>query len=133
MMDGKDVLDTLLSVSDESPSPVELTFTDRHSVLRGSIESESGRPVSTDVIVVFPADRALRRAGSRRVRTARATTDGTYAIYDLPGGDYLVAAVMDFDPDAVFAPTFFDEVLGRAVMVRIGDGEQSVRNLRISR
>jgi len=80
---------------------------------------------------VFPANRALWRPDSRRVRSARSGTDGRWIVRGLPPGEYLVAALTDLDPDELRDAAFLETLLAASVKVSLGDGEQKVQDLRI--
>jgi hypothetical protein len=86
-----------------------------------------------------PADTALWRADSRRVRTTRPATDGTFTFDDLVPGDYLLAALTDFDPadlrsDAgVVDPAFAQQFAASSIKVSVGDGEQKRQDVRVGR
>jgi hypothetical protein len=132
MVEDHDVLDLPFTVAPDAsviPSAV-ITLTDRHTSLAGSIRSGPARPASDYVIVLFPADSELRRA-ARRVKTARADTDGRYRFADLPGGDYLIAALADFLPEDLDDPTFLDSLVPSALKVSLTEGQDKTQDLRI--
>ncbi len=133
MMGGSDLLDTPFDVpADSTPlPPAVITFTDRHSSLSGTIEAPAAQAASLYSIVVFAADKAQWRPGSRRVKVARAGTDAKFLIKDLPAGDYFMAAVSDFEPDDLRDPAFFEQLAPKAIRITLGDGEQKIQNLRI--
>jgi hypothetical protein len=133
MMAGKDVLDAPFDVPADSTAlpPAVITFTDRHTSLSGTIQTPAAQTPSLYSIVVFAADRALWRPGSRRVQVARAGSDARFLIKDLPPGDYFIAALMDVEPDDLLDPAFFAQLAPGAVRITLGDGEQKIQNLRI--
>ena len=65
------------------------------------------------------------------MQVARAGTDAKFLIKDLPPGDYLIAALSDFEPDDLLDPAFFEQLTPNAIRVTLGDGEQKIQNLRI--
>jgi hypothetical protein len=83
-------------------------------------------------VIAFPSDPALWRAGSRRVKTARPATDGTYAIPDLPPGSYLLAALTDVTPSHWNDPDFLRQAAAGGVPVTIGEGERVAQDLRLA-
>ncbi|MEZ5319494.1 MAG: carboxypeptidase-like regulatory domain-containing protein [Vicinamibacterales bacterium] len=132
MLDGVDLLDVPLTVRDGGPiAGLVVTITDRHTELAGSLQTPAGEAAPEYVIVVFPRDPALRRAGSRRVATTRPGTDGGFDVRDLPPGDYLLAALTDVTPDDFDDPTFFDQLAAAAIPIAIRDGERTVQDVRI--
>jgi len=132
MVEGHDVLDLPFTVAPDAsviPSAV-ITLTDRHTSLAGSVQASAAHPASDYVILLFPADPALRRA-ARRVKTARAGTDGRYRFVDLPGGDYLIAALADFLPEDLDDPTFLDSLAPSALKVSLAEGQDKTQDVRI--
>jgi hypothetical protein len=129
---GKDVLDSPLEVAPGSTLPLAvLTVSDRHTALSGTLQTGAAQTAPSYFIVVFPADRSLWRTPSRRVKTTRAGTDGAFAVRDLPAGDYLIAALPDFEPDDLLDPAFFETLLPASAKVTLGEGEQKTQDLRI--
>lgn len=110
-----------------------LIFSDRHSELSGSLVSPAGTPTSQYFVVVFPADRTLWRAGSRRIQSVRPASDGSFAIKDLPAGDYLIAALTDLEPADLEDAGVLDQLMSAGVKVSLGDGEKKIQDLRIAR
>jgi protocatechuate 3,4-dioxygenase beta subunit len=139
IVDGRDVLDYPLTFSDGDRSGATLIFSERRASLSGTVQDTDGRPVLDLAVVVVPADTALWRADSRRVRTTRPATDGTFTFDDLVPGDYLLAALTDFDPadlrsDAgVVDPAFAQQFAASSIKVSVGDGEQKRQDVRVGR
>jgi uncharacterized protein (DUF2141 family)/sarcosine oxidase gamma subunit len=134
MLKGRDLLDAPVEFGvTGNVTGVVLTFTDRHGELSGALRDAANRPASGYVVVVFPADRAYWRLGSRRLRSARPATDGKFSFKDLPGGAYLIAAVTDVDPADLGDPALIEQLLPGAVKVNLGDGDTKVQDLRVGR
>jgi hypothetical protein len=139
LVGGRDVLDDPLTFTDGDLSGATLVFSDRHASLSGTVQDTAGRPVLDLAVVVVPADSALWRPGSRRVRSTRPATDGTFTFADLVPGDYLLAALTDFDPadlrgdDGVVDPTFAQQFAAASIKVSVGDGEQKRQDVRVGR
>ena len=131
---GRDVLDYPLTFGVSGDiTGATLVFSDRHAELAGTLQDTGGRGVADYVVVVFPADRALWRPDSRRLKSARPATDGAFVLSDLPPGDYLLAALTDFDPADVRDPAFLEQVAGASIKVSIADGERKRQDIRIAR
>ena len=81
--------------------------------------------------MVFPADRALWRSGSRRARFTRTAEDGRFAIQDLPAGDYLVAAADDVEAADLDRLEVLERLARAAVQLPLADGEQKIQDLRV--
>jgi hypothetical protein len=127
-----DVADRPLEVGLSGTLPdAVLTFSDRPGSLSGAILTESGLPAPAYFIVAFPVDRALWLPRARRIQSARAGTDGTWTIANLPGGEYFVAAVSDLAPEDLADPAFLAELVPAAIKVSLGEGEQKTQALRI--
>ena len=112
-----------------------LTLTDRHSELTGSLRTSAGLPATDYFIVVMPVEPELRHTGSRRVKSARPATDGTFIIRDLPAGAYLLAALTDFEPRDVENREFLEQLAapGQAIAVTVRDGETTHQDIQIAR
>jgi hypothetical protein len=129
-----DVLDTTLEVKPgDDLSGGIMTFTRRTTELSGTLQDQSGKPISDYTIVVFPPDRRYWTPLSRRIQAARPATDGRFAFRNLPAGPYRLIAVVDPEPGQWFDPAFLDQLLGAAMSVDIDDGERKVQDVRIVR
>jgi hypothetical protein len=139
IVDGRDVLDYPLTFSEGDRSGATLIFSERRASLSGTVQDAAGRPVLDLAVVIVPADTALWRPDSRRVRTTRPATDGTFTFDDLVPGDYLLAALTDVDPadlrnDAgVVDPAFAQQFAAASIKVSVGDGEQKRQDVRVGR
>jgi len=131
-VNGRDVLDEGLEIAPGGDvSGAVLTFSDRQTMLSGTLLTAKDQIAPNLFIAVFPANRALWRPDSRRVRSARSGTDGRWIVRGLPPGEYLVAALTDLDPDELRDAAFLETLLAASVKVTLGDGEQKVQDLRI--
>jgi hypothetical protein len=132
VVDGRDVLDHPLEITGDVNDAV-LTFSDRETTLSGRLITGGGAAAPAYFVAVFPADPALWRPGARRIRLARADTDGTWIVRRLPAGDYLIAALTDVDEADLLETSFLDGIAAAAVRVTIADGEEKRQDLRIGR
>jgi hypothetical protein len=131
---GKDLLDFPLEIDSGGDLPnVVLTFSDRRSELTGTLQTPAGGPAPGYFVVIFPHDRTFWTPQSRRIKSARPGTDGRFTITDLPGGDYLIAALTDVDPDEWQNPAFLDQLVPAAIKVVITPGGRVTQDIRVIR
>jgi hypothetical protein len=134
VLNGHDLLDQTIDVEPGiNMSGVMVTMSDKHTELSGVLQTAGGQPAPEYSVIVFPADRTLWRAGSRRMRAARPGDDGTFIVRDLPGGDYVLAAVTDMDPRDWQDPSFLDQIGSAGVKITLVDGARKTQDLRIAR
>jgi len=109
----------------------ELTFSNRHSEVSGTLTAGAGAAASDYVVLVFPADRAYWRAGSRRVKSARPATDGEFTIADLPAGEYLIGALTDLEPGDADSSAFLEQLVSASLKFTLSDGERKRQDIRL--
>jgi hypothetical protein len=132
MAGGRDIADAPLEIRPGvDVSGVVVTFTDRPAELSGSVTDAAGRPAPGFPIVVFSTDRAYWTLSSRRVQTARPSSDGKYTITGLPAGEYYVCAVTAVDRTEQYDPTFLDQLVPVSFKITIADGEKKTQDLRL--
>lgn len=93
---GRDVLDGPLEITNADLSGVVVTFTDRMAQVSGTVSAPGETDLSEVSVILFPDNyRAWIANGmsTRLAKTSRASRNGTYAIPNLPAGEYLVAAI----------------------------------------
>jgi hypothetical protein len=100
--------------------------------LEGHLVDSLRRPAPDHAIVVFPVDRSLWMPGSPRIRQTRPALDGSYAVADLPPGEYLVSAVTELEPADLADVSFLELLAGSATTVAISDSEPAVLNMQIA-
>lgn len=131
VIDGRDVLDFPLDVVSADISGAVATFTDKHTELSGVLSSAANAPAPEYFVVVLPTDQALWRAGSRRVKFMRPSTDGRYVVRDLPPGEYVIAAAIDVEPKDLIDTAFMGSLLASGARITLGDGEVKRQDLKI--
>ena len=130
---GSDVLDGLIEVFPGSSSILLITYDDRPTNLSGKLETPSGTPASDVVVIAFAAARELWGPYTRRVKAVRPGVDGSFSIQGLPAGDYVLAAVLDADPDDWQNPAFLEQLIPAGVPIKLVGGQPVVQSLRIGR
>ena len=129
-LDGQEYLDRPLEVGPgRALSGLVLTYTDRPTVLSGSITDAKGEPAMDAVIVLFAADETLWIPGSRHLRLTRPMPDGTYEFRGMPPGDYRIATLIDEDPSAWSTPEVLRSLSTSAARLTLGEGEKKVHPL----
>ena len=92
MFEGRDLLDEAVDLATSDITGVVITFTDkRQGSVNGTVRTSEGAPDPAALVAIFPADPQLRTdfsGGARRMRLARTTRAGQYAIPGLPEGQY---------------------------------------------
>lgn len=130
MFNGLDILDESLEVDGERTiEGVRIQVTTRVSEVTGRIVERAGQPIAGGTAIIFSRDTHHWRPRSRRIRTARSATDGTYSIRGLPPGRYAVVAALDIDPQKVFQASVLQEFLSRSATFPLADGERRVQDV----
>jgi uncharacterized protein (DUF2141 family) len=129
---GRDFTDRpLAAVADGSDlSGVVVRFSDRAAELSGRVIDAGNQPVTRYSIVVVTTDRSLWLPGARRIRVASPATDGSFAVNDLPAGEYAVAAVQDLDTADLATEDFLTRLLTSAFKLSLSEGERRQQDLR---
>lgn len=132
MVNGRDIADAPIEMkAGTDVSGVVVTFTDRPSELSGTVFDGAGRVTPNFPIIVFATDRAYWTTGSRRVQTARPSSDGKFKVSGLPAGEYYVCAVTAVDRTEVYDPAFLEPLVPVSFKITIADGEKKTQDLRL--
>jgi len=92
-----------------------------------------GRPAQPLYVIVFPSDKALWIAGSRRVLSARSSDTGAYKLANLPPGDYYLCALSELETVIQSEPAYLEQLVAASVKLTLGEGEKKTQNLRIGK
>jgi uncharacterized protein (DUF2141 family) len=133
---GQDISDQPIELRDGDVGGVVIAFGDRPSEVGGIVTSASGQPDGTAAVILFPVDRNLwSGAGSapRRLKNARAASDGSYSFPGLPAGDYFLAAVSDAAAADWQNVEFLTTLSRGAARITIGEGEKKTQALTVTR
>ena len=130
----RDLFDARVDIAaGERLADIALNVTTARQSLRGRLIDGSGRGVSGLRVVVFPEERSQWLDGSRRFRSTKTATDGTFTLTDLPAGRYHLGATTVM----LSAPGRDHAVLDALVPVSVGftldRHEQKVIDVRIPR
>lgn len=133
MVRGQDSLDFPFEVDDADIGDGLITMAAGlvSSELSGTITDQLSQPAVDYTIVVFSADQRFWTPGSRRISTARPSTDGQYTVRGLPAGDYQIAALGDLEPGMQYDPEFLKSLLVASTRVTLAEGGRATQDLRI--
>jgi protocatechuate 3,4-dioxygenase beta subunit len=132
VLGGQDTLDFPLTLGDGGPLTGGLiTLTDTRTAISGTATNAQGQPESDYLLIIYPEDVRYRVPQSRRVRSVRPATNGTFSVTGLPPGDYRIAPVLDPEPGSWFDPAFLQDLDPRADRFSLGAGEQRIQNVRV--
>lgn len=130
--EGHDLADEPIALEAADIADVVLAFTDRPSSLVGTVRT--GTSVDgTAVVLAFPVEsRAWLSTGlaPRRMRTARASGDGSYMFPALAPGAYYVAAVQEDTIGEWQDPVFLESLSRSASEIVLSEGERKGQDLR---
>ena len=128
---GRDLFDESIDFGPGMALPdVTVTLSDRRSGVDGLLLSATGEPSSSVNVIVVPVSRDLWKAGSRRIVSVRPQSDGRF-LFDVPPGDYALAAVTDLDPLDLLDPAWLEQIVGAGVKVTVAEGARTRQDLRI--
>jgi protocatechuate 3,4-dioxygenase beta subunit len=134
---GIDVLDQPLTLGGEQRSiSVDVTLTDRVSLLKGMITDDRSRAVAGVEVLVFSRDRRTWYASSRFLRRSRTNTEGVFTIEGLPQDSYYVVAAPQLPADGQDAwqdPEYLDAISAHASTAIVTAGSVTGLNLRVTR
>lgn len=131
-VNGVDILDVPIVVRPgQADVSMVLTMTDDHSQLVGSLTSDTVGADADYYVVVFPSDRNLWNSGSRRMKSVRASSDGSFVLSNLPAGEYYVAALEDIDGDEWKKGDFLSTAVSSSIKVQIRDGQTTTQSLKV--
>jgi Carboxypeptidase regulatory-like domain len=129
---GQDALDFPLDIrSSQNLTGAVVTFTDQSTTVSGAVTNTQGHAVSDYSLIIYPTDQRYWLPQSRRIRSVRPATDGTFSVNGLPPGDYRVAPVLDPEPGSWFDGTFLQQLDGSAERFSLTEGEKKVQNVRV--
>jgi hypothetical protein len=130
-----DVADNPLEIKpDQNVEGVTVIFTDKSAEVAGVLSDATGQPTSDFSVVLFSVNRtAWSQRGGRRFRQpVRAGADGKFRFFNLPAGEYYLAALTDFDPVDIGNPAFFDQIVPSAIKLTLEEGEKKTQDIKLA-
>ena len=123
--------DTQVEVTSEG-GRLEVLLTSQLTAVTGTVSDTSGAPVLDYHAIVFPAERTDPAFGRRhRTRQERSDAQGRFRIEGLPPGDYLVAALVDVEPNEEMSDDTIETVRESATPVRVREGQTETVALKL--
>lgn len=116
----------------ERRAGARIVLTNRFPTLHGTVTDERGNPIEATVLL-FPADSTKWFESEANRRVSRPDQSGVYAFYTVRPGEYLAVALETLGPGQSRDPEFLESLRGRAIAVRIREGENQTLNLKVSR
>jgi hypothetical protein len=131
---GRDVTEGSVEVAAATTTTVEVTLTDRPTVLSGTVTQPAVQSAPDDyTVVVFSDDPAHWKEGSRRLTVARPDQHGAFKVVGLPPGRYRAIAVEYLDLGEQWNPEFLGWARSRGAVVELADGETMKANLKLTK
>lgn len=129
---GTDIADEGLDLSmGFGPTDLSVELTSRVATLGGTVRGPGafGDPVAT--VLLFPD--ASTNISTRRLRSVRVRTNGTFFLPNLLPGRYRVVAIDEADAEGWMAPDRIRSLRTRGMLIELRDGEARVVELRRQR
>jgi len=134
MVNGIDALDQPFELGTENIGNVVVTFTDRQTVINGTVTGANGAPAE-GTVVIFPAayrEWISKGMSPRLMRTVRAPQKGAFTINGMPAREYLIVALADEQVPDVQNPGVFEALARAATTLTLADGETRVLSIKMA-
>jgi hypothetical protein len=135
-VNGRDHTNTPIEIAPGgSYSDAVVTFTNAVPSIGGTVRHADGSLATDAVVIVFPAESTQWTNYGlvpARIKTARASTAGSFRVRPVPAGDYYVVAVPAANANSWPEPDFFKRAAAFAARTTIAWGEQKTTDVRVS-
>jgi hypothetical protein len=131
--DGRLVADDVIELVDSDIAGLVVTYSDRPTIVTGSVVDAKGIADADSDVIVFPADTTLWREGiinDRRVRMTHVTSRAAFEFVELPTGEYYLAAVREASRNEGEFPQFLERLIAGATKITLAGGEQRAVQLK---
>ncbi len=129
---GRVVSDEGVDLQGADVSGLVITFTDQLGEISGTVRTEIGAPDQAGSVVVLPADSTAWKDGvinTRRIRSVRLTTTGSFTFAELPPGTYYVAAIANDLPESWQLAATLEAISRIATRVTVATGAKVSQSL----
>jgi hypothetical protein len=136
MANGLDLSDRAIEITSKPVENVVARFTDKPSMLSGTVRAANAVRPEDALIVLFPADRSKwvdYGASPRGLCELYASSDGSFSVSAVPAGAYFVAAVQDDFLTDWRDPAFLARLTPFATRVTIDRGEHKTVTVEMGR
>ncbi len=129
---GTDIADDALDLSmGYGPTDLAVELTSRLATLGGTVRGQGAFGDPTATVLLFPD--SSTSISTRRLRSVRVRTNGTFFLPNLLPGRYRVVAIDDADAEGWMAPDRLRTLRTRGTLISLRDGESRVVELRRQR
>jgi hypothetical protein len=134
IVDGREMVgDELLELTGaRTVTNVQVTVTDRLTVVDGSVTDDRDRPLSDHLVILLRTDPATGLP-SDRVRTIWTDEKGSFNIRGLRPGDYIAGVVEELEPGYHFSPDFQERLRVAGHRFTITEGAPAMVGLKPTR
>jgi 5-hydroxyisourate hydrolase-like protein (transthyretin family) len=122
MLNDKDITDEPVDFSAGDVDGVEIFVTNKISTVTGTV-TDTGKPVSDYVVVVFSENTAKWTFPTRSLGLARPTQQGSFRIQGLPADRYLAVALTSVQGSEWQSPEFLTKMRAVATPFTLADAE----------
>jgi hypothetical protein len=129
-VNGREITDAPLDIKGDNVTDMNVVYTDRITVISGTVRDSKNAPSLGATVIAFPADSKEWSPQSRRIQAVRADQNGVYRIAALPPGEYLLVAVDDVEQGDWFDPVYLEAVKAGATRLTLAEGEQKTQDVK---
>jgi hypothetical protein len=118
---------------DETFPDAEIMLSSAGASIAGSITDGPGPRSTASTVVAFSVNRSNWFAGSRHLKRASSSSNGSFDVNGLPPGEYFIAAVDTVGPGDWQTPNTLEALVQGATRVTVREGQAQTVSLRLLR
>lgn len=111
-----------IEIDAEPDARMELVLTSKVPVVTGTVSDADGKPQMDYHVVVFPAERTAPSTARREPHVERPDKWGRFRLDALQPGEYLIAAIADYDRAEGLDEELLDALRPSATPIRLAEG-----------